>query len=153
MWYCTESDSAQYHTARSRTLRSITLRRVGKLKCLKIQNSLTLRRVRLRAVWYCAESDSSQCDTAPSPTPCSVSLCQVKQFVWFSKTYIYMTFRIYCMWWYFEKIRKHFENPKMANTAPSRTPRSVILPESDSVQCDTASSWTLHSITLCGVNS
>ena len=43
-------DYARCDTAQSRTLRSITLRRVGKLKCPKIQNRLTLRRVGLRAV-------------------------------------------------------------------------------------------------------
>ena len=43
-------DSAQCDTAPSQTLRSITLRRVWKLKCPKIQNCLTLSGVGLRAV-------------------------------------------------------------------------------------------------------
>ena len=43
-------------------------RRVGKLKCPKIQNCLTLRRVGLCVVRYCAESDSAECDAAPSQT-------------------------------------------------------------------------------------
>ena len=73
-WYCTESDSAQYHTAPSPTPRSITLRRVGKLKGLKIQNCLTLRGVRLCAVWYCPKSDSAQYHTEQSQTRRSITL-------------------------------------------------------------------------------
>ena len=102
VWYWAELDSAQYHTVPSP----------------KIQNCLTLRGVGLSAVLYCAKSDYSTH---------SVSLRRVKQFfLRFSKTYISMTFRIYVMI-FREKNRKYFENPRLANTAPSPTRRSVIL--------------------------
>ena len=108
----------QYHTAPSPTPCSITLRRVKKLKCPKIQNCLPLRRVGLCTVRYCTESDSAQCDTALSLTPRSVILRRVKYLFLFSKTSISMTFRFYVMI-FRNKIRKYFENPKMSNTAQS----------------------------------
>ena len=57
-------DSAQCDTVPSRTPRRITLHRVRKLKCPKIQNCLTLCGVGLREVWNCAKSDSAQYHTA-----------------------------------------------------------------------------------------
>ena len=81
VWYFAKLDSAHCHTAPSGTLRSTTLRHVGKLKCSKNQNCLTLHTVRLRAVGYCGESDLAQCDTVRSLTSHSVSLRQVKQFL------------------------------------------------------------------------
>ena len=128
MWYCAESDSVQYHTARSRTLRCITLCRVGKLKCPKIQNSLTLRRGGLRAVWCCVESDSAQCDTAQSWTPLSVILRSAQsQTILFDFRKLLFPGLLGSIWWYFENVSKIFRKSKMANTAQSRTSRSVIL--------------------------
>ena len=74
VWYCLESDSAhcaQYHTAQSWTLFSITLRVVGKFKWPKIQKK--------------------------SHTARSVILSRVKQFYLISKTSISRTFRVYKM--------------------------------------------------------
>ena len=53
--------------------------------------------------------------TTQSRTPRSVILRRVKQFIFFLKTYISMTFRIYVM--IFRNIQKYFENPTMAYTA------------------------------------
>ena len=105
---------------------SVILRRVKKLKCPKIQNCLTLCRVELCAVRYCAKSTSVQCDTARSPTPCSVSLHRVKQFFFILENFYFHDFWNLCND-ISKKIRKYFKNPKMANTALSPTPRSVIL--------------------------
>ena len=102
MWYCLESDSAhcaQYHTAQSWTLFSITLRRVGKFKCPKIQKSVTLR-----AVWYCAESNN---------------------FIWFQK--LQFPGLLGSIRWYFENVSKIFRKSKMGNTVQSRTPSSITL--------------------------
>ena len=83
-----------------------------------------------RAVSHCAESDSMQYHTAPSReiemsenpklcntavttqsrTPRSVILRRVKQFIFFLKTYISMTFRIYVM--IFRKNSKIFRKSK-----------------------------------------
>ena len=96
--------------AKNVTLRSVILRRVGKLKCPKIPNCLTLRWVGLRAVRYCAQSDSAQCDTAPSRTPAVWYCDESNNLFWFSKTSISVTFR---MWWYFaKKISKIFWKSK-----------------------------------------
>ena len=103
-------------------------------------------------------------NSAPSPTPSSFTLRRVKQFFGFSKTSISRTFKIYVMI-FRKKIRKYLENQKMDNTAPSPTPRSVILcqvrlravwycAKSDSVQYDTARSQkclTLRGVGLCAV--
>ena len=46
-------DSTQCYTVLRRVgLRAVTLRRVGKLKCPKIQNWLTLRRVKNNLFWF-----------------------------------------------------------------------------------------------------
>ena len=90
VWYCAESDSTQYHTAPSPTPGSITLRRVRKLKCPKIQNCLTLCGVGLGAVWYCAESNN---------------------FFDFQK--LLFPWLLASMWWYFEKKSKIFRKSKI----------------------------------------
>ena len=99
--------------------------------------------------------DSAQCDTAGSRTPRSVILRGVglravsNNFIWFSKTSISRTFRVFVMIFrkYFENILKIekwltlrtvcycTESPSkvyrrfklVSHTARSRTPRSVIL--------------------------
>ena len=139
VWYCAESDPAQYHTAPRREIEMLE-----NPKLSKTARSQTLRSLIL--------SDSAQCDTARSLTPCSISLRIVKLFFFLSKTYISMTFKICVM-----IFRKKFEN--ISKIQKWLTLRRVQLrtvwycTESDSAQCETAVSRTLRSITLRGVNS
>ena len=79
-----ESNSAQYHTARSQTPCSITLRGVRLCAVWDYFGFSDISISRLCTVWYCAESNN---------------------FIWFSKTSISRTFRVYMM-----IFRKCFEN-------------------------------------------
>ena len=105
---------------------SVTLRRVGKLKCAKIQNGVTLRGVGLHAVSYCVESNS---------------------LIWFSKTSISSTFRFF-----FRDIlkifRKYFENSKWCHTARSRQLKFTADPK----WCDTARSFAGNSFVFAGLS-
>ena len=72
--HCVESDSAQYHTVRSPTWRSISLRRVWLHAVLDNFGFLDISISQLRAVWYCVELDLEQSDTAWSLTRRSITL-------------------------------------------------------------------------------
>ena len=59
VWYCLESDFAQYHTARSWEIE------ISKMVSHCAESTIKIYR-RSKMVSHCAESDSAQCDTARS---------------------------------------------------------------------------------------